>query len=285
MPHNVTTFSASLSLSNISSKSALPDEEFLRHKMQSHILNWIREMRADPQAQRELAFNIALGMACLTIGYLLGGVSNSGLFDPSTANRNESSQTKKSWPNSYDVIVHADSSNEETGGESDGDDEDMDGDGKELKSFEDTTDEVKLVLVVRTDLNMGRGRSRKSQVIIEPCISILFTIRPLTGTSIGKIAAQASHATLACYKYLLNHAPSASLLKRWERGGQTKIVVQVKTEEELLTLQAQAMSLGLCAKIIQDAGRTQIAAGSITVLGILGPKQVVNQVTGQLKLL
>ena len=130
--------------------------------MQSHILNWIREIRADPQAQRELAFNIALGMVCLTIGFLLGESSNSGLFDSSTGNRNESSQTKKSWPNSYDVTVHADSSDEEAGGESDEDDEDMDGDGKELKSFEDTTDEVKLVLVVRTDLNMGKGKLQVS---------------------------------------------------------------------------------------------------------------------------
>jgi PTH2 family peptidyl-tRNA hydrolase len=110
-------------------------------------------------------------------------------------------------------------------------------------------------------------------------------MKPLTSCPTGKIAAQASHATLACYKYLLNHAPSAPLLKLWERAGQAKIAVQAKTEEELLTLQAQAMSLGLCARIIQDAGRTQIAAGSTTVLGILGPNQVVNQVTGQLKLL
>ena len=85
--------------------------------------------------------------------------------------------------------------------------------------------------------------------------------------------------------YLLAHAPSAPLLKRWERGGQPTIAVQVRTEDELLTLQAQAMSLGLCARIIQDAGRTQIAAGSTTVLGILGPKLVVDEVTGQLKLL
>jgi len=71
----------------------------------------------------------------------------------------ETNQVKKSWPNSYDVTVHADSSDEEAGGESDADDKDMDGNGKELNSFEDTTDEVKLVLVVRTDLNMGKGKS------------------------------------------------------------------------------------------------------------------------------
>lgn len=101
----------------------------------------------------------------------------------------------------------------------------------------------------------------------------------------GKIAAQASHATLACYKYMMSHAPKSSLLKRWEHGGQAKVALQVKSEEDILVLQAQAMSLGLCAQLIRDAGRTQIAAGSVTVLGVLGPKSVVDQVTGQLKLL
>lgn len=53
----------------------------------------------------------------------------------------------------------------------------------------------------------------------------------------------------------------------------------------MLLLQAQAISMGLCARTIQDAGRTQIASGSTTVLGILGPKSVVDGVTGHLKLL
>lgn len=101
----------------------------------------------------------------------------------------------------------------------------------------------------------------------------------------GKIAAQASHATLACYKYFLAHAPNSPILRRWEREGQAKIALQVKSEDDLQVLQAQAMSLGLCARVIQDAGRTQIASGSHTVLGILGPKSVVDGVTGHLKLL
>ena len=76
------------------------------------------------------------------------------------------------------------------------------------------------------------------------------------------------------------------MLRRWEKWGQAKVTVQVKSEEELFILQAQAMSLGLCAKIIHDAGRTQIASGTATVLGIgPGPKSVVDQVTGHLKLL
>ncbi|KAI9681344.1 MAG: hypothetical protein M1817_002627 [Caeruleum heppii] len=119
-------------------------------------------------------------------------------------------------------------------------------------------EEYKLVLVVRTDLGMSRG----------------------------KMAAQCAHATLACYKTLLRSASNHPVLKRWERQGQAKVAVQTKSEEELETLQAQALSLGLCAQVIHDAGRTQIEAGSATVLGVgPGPKSVVDKVTGGLKLL
>lgn len=60
----------------------------------------------------------------------------------------------------------------------------------------------------------------------------------------------------------------------------------MKSEDELETLQAQAISLGLVAEVIADAGRTQIEAGSHTVLGIgPGPKSLINEITGSLKLL
>ena len=68
--------------------------------------------------------------------------------------------------------------------------------------------------------------------------------------------------------------------------GQAKVAVQCKSLEELEELQAKALSLGLVARVIHDAGRTQIAAGSATVLGVgPGPKSVVDRVTGHLKLL
>ena len=64
------------------------------------------------------------------------------------------------------------------------------------------------------------------------------------------------------------------------------MALKADSEEELLTLQAQALSLGLCAEVIHDAGRTQIASGSATVLGIgPAPKSKVDEVTGSLKLL
>ncbi|KAG8783775.1 hypothetical protein FRC15_004568 [Serendipita sp. 397] len=119
-----------------------------------------------------------------------------------------------------------------------------------------TTGPCKLVLVVRTDLGMTKG----------------------------KIAAQCGHATLACYKTIAKANPR--LLSHWEWTGQAKIAVQVSSEEDLLLLQASAQSLNLVARVIQDAGRTQIASGSRTVLGIgPGPVDLINQVTGHLKLL
>merc|ERR1712093_524463 len=124
------------------------------------------------------------------------------------------------------------------------------------QEMEDVNEECKMVLVVRTDLGMTKG----------------------------KIAAQASHATLACYKSL--QASNPGLLKHWERTGQAKIALKADSEDELLVLQAQAQSLNICARSIQDAGRTQIAAGSRTVLGIgPAPVRLINQVTGNLKLL
>ncbi|KAL1623744.1 putative mitochondrial peptidyl-trna hydrolase [Diplodia seriata] len=147
------------------------------------------------------------------------------------------------------------SSEEESDSE---DEEDDEVERQELDPFTDRNEECKLVLVVRTDLKMGSG----------------------------KIAAQCGHATLACYKAFLRQAPESPLLRRWERYGQMKVALKCTSEEDMQLLQAQAMSLGLCAQIIHDAGRTQIAAGSATVLGIgPGPVSVINQVTGNLRLL
>ena len=116
------------------------------------------------------AVAIAVGLIGVTLGYFLGQGSSIGLFGDS-GNPAGPHRSKGSWPNNYDVALHPDSSDEEAaeitknwGGkiaDSDADDsEGEEGDGKELKSFVDTNDEVKLVLVVRTDLGMTKGWSR-----------------------------------------------------------------------------------------------------------------------------
>ncbi|NWX25548.1 PTH2 hydrolase, partial [Notiomystis cincta] len=115
--------------------------------------------------------------------------------------------------------------------------------------------ELKLVLIVRNDLKMGKG----------------------------KVAAQCSHAAVSAYKQV--HRRNPELLKQWEYCGQPKVVLKAPDEETLAQLLAEAKRLGLTVSLIQDAGRTQIAPGSRTVLGIgPGPADVIDKVSGHLKL-
>lgn len=256
---------------------------------------------------------IALATAILGVlaGYLFAQASSLGLFSSSSSSfspraSKSDSAPKKSWPNSYDVTLHPDSSDEElmkglrgdNGGGDESSEEDMEEDGRGLKAFEGDRDECKLVLVVRTDLGMQKGISIPHFL---PSFALIRYIRSgLTNPSAGKIAAQCSHATLSNYRLLLSQPHLSPLLRRWESTGQAKIALQAPPplsgaspdstngggEGELEKLRAQARQLGLCATIVHDAGRTQIAAGSATVLGVgPGPKSVVDRVTGGLKLL
>lgn len=150
-------------------------------------------------------------------------------------------------------------SGSETGSESEYESEDeIDIDSTALN---DIPGPMRMTLVVRQDLKMGKG----------------------------KAAAQCSHATLALYKKMTDSSSAAynpQLLERWERkNGQAKVTLQVPNQEEMDVLFATAMSLGVNAYIVHDAGRTQVAAGSATVLGLgPAPTAVMDEITGGLKL-
>lgn len=138
----------------------------------------------------------------------------------------------------------------------DADIDDEDSDWEDFSSNEnDDQEDAKMVLAVRMDLKMGKG----------------------------KIAAQCCHAALGAFKKA--KSKNVAFLKHWEHDGSRKIAVKVNTEEELLTIYTLAKSLGLIVSIIQDAGRTQIEAGSKTVVGVFGPENLVDQVTRHLSLL
>ncbi|AWU73402.1 peptidyl-tRNA hydrolase [Pichia kudriavzevii] len=115
--------------------------------------------------------------------------------------------------------------------------------------------EVRMALVVRTDLGMLKG----------------------------KVAAQCSHAAVALYRKNLVNNPT--MLKRWENCGQAKITLKCVSLEDIEELQAKAASLNIENYLVHDAGRTQIASGSATVLGLgPAPKAIMDMVTGELKL-
>ncbi|CAH0481109.1 unnamed protein product [Peronospora belbahrii] len=114
----------------------------------------------------------------------------------------------------------------------------------------------KMVMCVRTDLKMGKG----------------------------KIAAQCCHATLGAYKRALKRTPDA--VRTWENLGQAKVCLRVDSEEEMLALAEKAAECGLVNYVVVDAGRTQIAPESKTVLSIgPAPLKAIDEITGHLKLM
>lgn len=120
---------------------------------------------------------------------------------------------------------------------------------------------TKLALVVRADLKMSKG----------------------------KTAAQCAHAAVLCVQEAQGskNDETQKLLESWLVKGQPKIVLKVEGGyEDLIKLQQQANEVGVVSALVQDAGRTQLAAGTATVLGI-GPDTVdrIDKLVGHLKLL
>eukprot|EP00670_Eutreptiella_braarudii_P021573 CAMPEP_0174368356 /NCGR_PEP_ID=MMETSP0811_2-20130205/88771_1 /TAXON_ID=73025 ORGANISM="Eutreptiella gymnastica-like, Strain CCMP1594" /NCGR_SAMPLE_ID=MMETSP0811_2 /ASSEMBLY_ACC=CAM_ASM_000667 /LENGTH=152 /DNA_ID=CAMNT_0015511797 /DNA_START=16 /DNA_END=474 /DNA_ORIENTATION=+ len=105
--------------------------------------------------------------------------------------------------------------------------------------------DVKMILVVRKDLKMGPGKQ----------------------------CAQCCHAGVGMYRLVATAGQRVlwqHWLKYWEMEGSNKVLLQASSEEELVEARKTARKLDLPCVLVADAGRTQIAAGSKTVLA-LGP--------------
>ena len=110
-------------------------------------------------------------------------------------------------------------------------------------------EEYKVVVLVRTDLDMGKG----------------------------KMAAQVGHASVEL-------ALRAQKMDR--KAGQKKVVLKVANKDEMIRYMNEARSSGLYTCMITDAGRTQIEPGSQTCVGIgPAPESEIDKVTGGLKML
>lgn len=115
---------------------------------------------------------------------------------------------------------------------------------------------LKMALVVRSDLKMGKG----------------------------KIASQCSHAAIMCYQESMYN--NGDTLRNWVLTGQPKIVLKVDSVEQLQEVFERAVDEGVLAKGVLDAGKTQLEPGTETVIGI-GPDaaEKIDKIVGHLKLL
>ena len=114
---------------------------------------------------------------------------------------------------------------------------------------------IKQVVVVRTDLDMGKG----------------------------KIAAQVGHACVLGAEHVRKSHPG--WFEKWW-SGQEKVVVKVSGLKELEAIKLAAIDLNLPWSEVTDAGHTQISPGTVTCISIgPAPANLIDRITGDLKLL
>ena len=96
----------------------------------------------------------------------------------------------------------------------------------------------------------------------------------------GKMSAQCAHASVdAVLK------SSKEKVDEWKGQGMKKVILKVADEKELLQYQQLAKKEGLVAAVIIDRGKTVVAPGTKTCVGI-GPdsEEKIDKVTGKLKM-
>ncbi|MGC9072393.1 MAG: peptidyl-tRNA hydrolase Pth2 [Acidilobus sp.] len=117
---------------------------------------------------------------------------------------------------------------------------------------------MKQAIVVRRDLNMGRG----------------------------KAAAQVAHAACeALVKALREGGRWKEWAEDWLAQGQKKVILRVDSREVLEEIYRRAAELGLPSSMIEDAGLTQLPPGTVTAVAVgPAPAEMVDRITGHLKL-
>src|SRR5262245_55141316 len=97
----------------------------------------------------------------------------------------------------------------------------------------------------------------------------------------GKLAAQVAHASVAAFL-----AASTEAQQHWLDEGMPKVVLQGEDEAFLSQLESLAQASQLPSRLIRDAGRTVLSAGTVTWLGLgPAPEAEIDRLTGELKLL
>ena len=116
--------------------------------------------------------------------------------------------------------------------------------------------DLKQVIVVRTDLKMGKG----------------------------KLAVQVAHASVSALEQARRRNPK--WVEAWFAQNQRKICVKVSSDKELRILKGRIDNEELPNALIEDAGLTQLEPGTLTCLGIGPvPSEIADRYTGELKLL
>ena len=121
---------------------------------------------------------------------------------------------------------------------------------------------LKMVLVVRNDLNMRKG----------------------------KVGAQTAHAAQEALLDRTGDQPrlkTSPLILEWLADSYRKITVRVDSEQELLEVYRRAQEAGINCTLVQDRGDTEFHGVPTYTVVALGPARAedIDPITGHLKLL
>ena len=133
-------------------------------------------------------------------------------------------------------------------------------------------------------------------------------VRSDIGMPYGKAIAQGSHASMMFLTLVFQRLKNMSYFERlkfavsltfknsfedlftphqwnWISGSFTKVVLEVKSEEQLQELYEKALSLGLPTNIVLDSGKTHTKGVATYTCVAIGPcdPDLINQVTGHLR--
>ena len=115
-------------------------------------------------------------------------------------------------------------------------------------------------------------------------VKMVLVVRGELRLTPGKAAAQVAHAAVDLAREAERRSPD--LFHAWLRAGQPKIVLVAATLDEMRGLERRARARGVPSHWIEDAGRTEVPAGTVTCLGLgPAPSDTLDPITGKLDLL
>lgn len=148
---------------------------------------------------------------------------------------------------------------------------------------------VKQVIVLRTDLNMRKGKMVAQGS--HACMKVFFdriVMGHTTGYNFSQNADDINNPFIARDRFKdAALVPLTKDMKEWVEGAFTKACVGCGSEEELLALRDAAEAAGLPCAAIQDNGVTEFHGVKTWTALAVGPARAgdVDKITGHLKLL